>query len=123
MAANLPGAQHLGEVEWSRWVELRVAARGGVTVEPPAHELRRVPEARALEVVVADLDHAFWRQRDEREGLLGGPAAGGPRCGALGPLPRVVGDSDHERLELLEQLAPALHGEGADDAHGREPAE
>ena len=63
--AELEALFDLGYLD--RLLELGVAARGGVAVRAPAHELRRVAEARALHVVVADLDHALRPQRDERE--------------------------------------------------------
>src|SRR4051812_30586286 len=84
--------EDVAEVERLRLLQLRVTAGGGLAVLTPAHELRRVPEAGALEIVVADLDDPLRPQRYEREVLLGVPAAaalGRPRV--LGrPVPRVL---------------------------------
>src|SRR5687767_4481529 len=49
-------------------------ARG--LVGPPADQPGPVPEAVAGDLVVADLDHQFGRQRDPFAGALGAPAAG-----------------------------------------------
>src|SRR5262249_39213204 len=59
--------------------ELRVAALARGLVAAPAAELRGVAEARALHVVVADLDHELRAQRLPREVLALAPAA--PRAG------------------------------------------
>ena len=48
------------------------------------------------------------------------PSGACPSCGR--PAPRVLGDVDHQRLELGEQLAPARHRERADHADGRQAA-
>ena len=88
-----------------------------MAVGAPADELRRVPEACALHVVVADLEHALDPQRDEREVLAGVPAAAGaaaprrPSAAGRQPAPRVLVERAHERLQLGEQLAPP-RGEG-----------
>src|SRR5438876_6218565 len=92
----MPASQDLGQVEADRLLQLGVGARARLAVRAPADELRGVPEPRALHVVVADLDHAFRPQRDEREVLAGIPPAehGRPRrpLGGLllGPVPRVL---------------------------------
>jgi hypothetical protein len=75
-------------------------------------------------MVVADLHHPLGPQRCERQLLPGVPAAAsGPLPAAplgLGlllpgaPVPRVPLEAGPERLELDEQLPPALHREGAD---------
>ena len=67
--------EDLRHIEVHRPLELGVAARLRLAVRPPAHELRRVAEARALHVVVADLEHALGPQRDERQRLARVPAA------------------------------------------------
>src|SRR5262249_26531837 len=56
-------------------LELCVGARARVFVRSPAAELRRVSEARALHVVVADLGDELRAQRLPREVLPLAPAA------------------------------------------------
>src|SRR5215470_12925007 len=62
--------QDLVEVEADRLLQLGVGARARLAVRAPADELGGVPEPRALHVVVADLEHAFRPQRDERQVLV-----------------------------------------------------
>src|SRR5215211_6536767 len=116
-----PG-EDVGDVERRRLVELREAAGGGVAVGAPAHELRRVSKPSALQIVVAHLDDPLGTQRHEREVLLWVPAA--PAVGGLShvgrPTPRMVGEVDHQRLQLGEQLAPARHRERADHPDRRQ---
>src|SRR5271165_6178596 len=115
--------QDLGEVEADRLLQLRVGARARLAVRPPADELRRMPEPRALHVVVADLDHALRAQRDERQVLVRVPPAGhGRPRGALPglvlrPVPRVLVEGGDQRLQLAEQLLALLHTERADHSH------
>src|SRR5579859_1390590 len=59
ITAARSAGQDVGEVEAHRLFKLPEAARGRVPVWPPADELRRVPESRALHMVVPDLDHAL----------------------------------------------------------------
>src|SRR5579859_3642764 len=88
--------QYVGEVVPNRLVKLFVRARPRLAVGSPAIELRGVPEADALHVLVANLDHALRPQWRERQVLANGPAApfGGARgAGAFfffGPRPRMV---------------------------------
>ena len=56
-------------------LELRVGAVARLLVRPPAPELRDVPEAGALHVVVADLGHELRAQRLPGETLARAPAA------------------------------------------------
>src|ERR1039457_7604034 len=89
--------ENRAEVVADRLLELGVGAGAGITVRAPAGELGGVPETPPLHVVVADLDHPFRPQRDEREVLARIPPAGlavpgggrGPRAlgRALGPAP------------------------------------
>src|SRR6266566_5422503 len=74
-APGLMARQDLGEVEADRLLQLGVGARARLAVRTPADELRRVPEPRALHVVVAHLDHPLRAQRDERKVLVGVPPA------------------------------------------------
>src|SRR5215472_16607598 len=67
--------QDVREAVADRFLQLSVRARAGVTVGAPADELCGVPETGAFHVVVADLDHAFRAQRDERQVLADVPAA------------------------------------------------
>src|SRR5439155_15121116 len=60
-------------------LELVVAADLRPLVGAPADELRRVPEARALHVVVGDLAHALGPERLPAQILAAVPAAGGAR--------------------------------------------
>src|SRR5208282_5535835 len=71
MAARRMAArrQDLGQVVAHRLLQLRISARARIAVRAPADELGGVPEARALHVVIADLDHALRAQRDERQVL------------------------------------------------------
>ena len=84
------------------------AARAGrsrtirVTVGPPAHE-RRVPEARALHVVVADLEHALRPERHQRERFAGVPAAPEARRGRSA---RAPSSTDGPRTSTPEAAAP-----------------
>src|SRR4030095_4388381 len=74
--ASLLQPEDLSEVEVHRLLELLVRARARLPVRTPAPEPRGVPEAGALHVVVADLNHALRPQRHEREVLAGVPPAG-----------------------------------------------
>src|ERR1700739_2024463 len=65
-----PAPQDLCEVVVDRLLELGVGARARLPVRAPADELRGVPEARALHVVVTDLEHALRAQRYERQVLV-----------------------------------------------------
>jgi hypothetical protein len=74
-SSPLPESEHLGQVERDRLLQLLVRAGGRLAVGPPPHELGGVPEADALHVVVAHLDHPLGPERDEREVLVGVPPA------------------------------------------------
>src|SRR6266568_387643 len=97
--------QDLGQVEADRLLELGVGAGTGLPVRAPAGELRRVPEPRALHMVVADLDHPLRAQRDERQVLVRVPPAGhgrprGPLAGLLlRPVPRMLVEGGDQRLQ------------------------
>src|SRR5215469_8399070 len=58
-------SQEVRETVADRLLKLLVRARVRRAVRAPANELRRVPEAGSFHVVVADLDDAFWAQRNE----------------------------------------------------------
>src|SRR6185437_7834992 len=73
--AGLAGEEP-GQVVADRLLELLEPARGRVAVRAPADELGRVPEPRALHVLVAHLDHPLGAQRDERQVLARVPPAG-----------------------------------------------
>ena len=83
-------------------LELRVGAVARLLVGAPAPELRGVAEARALHVIVGDLDDELGAQRLPREILALAPAALARRACAAPPpsasprsgpvLPRVVGE-------------------------------
>src|ERR1700690_1811422 len=75
-STTAPTRQDLGQVVADRLLQLGVGARARLAVRPPANELGGVPEPRALHVVVADLEHAFGPQRDERQVLGRVPPAG-----------------------------------------------
>ena len=107
-------------------LELRVGAVARRLVRPPAPELRGVAEARALHVVVGDLDDELGSQRLPREVLALAPAAlrAGPalaaalRVGRAGPLlPRMI---DQRVLAVRRQegdeLAALRVGEARGDA-------
>src|SRR5204862_3848585 len=82
-----PGAEHLLQFERRGDLELIVAAVDRPLVGTPPHEDRRVPEARALHVVVLDFAHPLDAQRLPRQVLAGAPAAltaGHPRRVAAG---------------------------------------
>ena len=116
------GAQDSGEVVAGRLVQLTVAAALGVAVGAPPFEVRGVPEAPALHVVVLHLQHPLGAQRGEAEVLALAPSAlgAGHAVGVGGeelvpPAPRVVGDVADQRLELLPQLgAPRRREAGRD---------
>src|SRR5262245_17810888 len=55
--------------------ELRVGAVGRLLVGAPAPEVRDVAEARALHVIVRDLDDELGTQRLPRQALARAPAA------------------------------------------------
>src|SRR3954452_418867 len=123
-------AENLGKVVVDRLLELFVAARLRVPVRPPTLELGGVPEAAALHVVVADLQHALRSQRHERQVLARAPPAlraghpVGVRDGPVRPLtPRVLGEVlDDQRLQLLDQLGPRGRSEGRRHADVLQPA-
>src|SRR5215472_15899624 len=94
-ALHLP--EDFREVEPDRLDELIEGAGARVPVGSPADELGGVPQARALHVVVADLQHALGTQRGERQVLADVPPAvlgAARRPGALGelrgPVPRMA---------------------------------
>src|SRR5271166_3171445 len=122
LALRRVAPQDLGEVVADRLLELRVGARARLTVRAPADELGGMPEARALHVVVADLDHALRAQRDERQVLVRVPPAGhgrprGPLAGlVLRPVPRMLVECGDQRLQLAEQFLALLHTERAHHA-------
>src|SRR4249920_1555553 len=68
-------AEDLLELVRSRDLELLVGAVGRRLVGPPSHKDRRVPEARALHVVVLHLAHALDSQRFPRKILARTPSA------------------------------------------------
>src|SRR5947199_208870 len=70
------GAEDSLELVGRRDLQLIVAAVLGTLVEAPAHELRGVPEARALHVVVGDLADALGTQRLPAQILAAIPPAG-----------------------------------------------
>src|SRR5437773_1806595 len=70
------GAEDSLELVGGRDLQLIVAAVLGTLVGAPAHELRGVPEARALHVVVGDLADAFGTQRLPAQILAAIPPAG-----------------------------------------------
>src|SRR5439155_3646348 len=122
MGVNVPGlarAEDLREFFGHRGVELRVRAVTRIAVGAPAHELCRMPEAVALEVVEGHLADELGTQRLPLELLARVPAALGARHPAGGrlhgfrpPRPRMA----LERvlpvgLELADKLAPAGHAE------------
>src|SRR5262249_51865393 len=65
------------ELVGRRDLELIVAAVARRLVGAPAHELRRVPEARALHVIVRDLADALGPERLPAQILAAVPAAAG----------------------------------------------
>src|SRR5690348_16034018 len=75
--ASLPARAEAGndiaEAERYWAVELRVGARRGLAVRPPAIELGGVAEPRAFHVVVAHFHDALWPQRHEGQVLAGVP--------------------------------------------------
>src|SRR5260370_27174271 len=102
-ASAMMASQDLGEVEADRLLQLGVGARARLAVRAPADELGGVPEARALHVVVADLEHALRPQRDERQVLVRVPPAGhGRPRGTLAGL--VLRPVPRQRLERGDQL-------------------
>src|ERR1017187_2102140 len=115
-------SEDLGQVEADRLLQLGVGARPRLAVRPPADELGGMPEALVLHVVIADLDHAFRAQRDERQVLVRVPPAGHgrprrPLAGlVLRPVPRMRLEGGDQRLQLAEQLLALLHTERADHA-------
>src|SRR5260370_35481586 len=86
-------SQYVGEVKADRLLKLTETARRRVAVGAPADELRCVPEAGPLHVVVPDLDDALGAQRDERQLLSDVPPAssGLPRVPHAGRVRRLPG--------------------------------
>src|SRR5678816_2698744 len=119
------GAEQCLELGRHHGLELGVGARLRRPVGPPAEEVGRVPEAGALQVIVADLDHALDAQGLPGEVLLVVPPARGARHALLGlaghrrPLLPGVGleRSLAERRELGLELLPLRRRETRADAH------
>ena len=89
--ARDPPLEDVSNVERRRLLELRVAAGGGVAVRAPAHELRRVPEPRALQVVVAHLDDPLRAAAARMAGPSWGSIGFRPRAPLLSRPPSSTG--------------------------------
>src|SRR5262249_58025564 len=120
------GPEELGELARPHRLELGVGAGGRGAVRAPAEEVRGVPEAVALEVVVAHLHHPLDAERLPGEVLLVVPPARRPGhalaglSGLGGPgLPGVIGEGPGpQRLRLPFHLpAPAGAEAGRDAPH------
>src|ERR1700733_15191222 len=116
--------EDLAEVVADRLLQLGEAARLRRAVGPPPRELRRVPEPGPLHVLVSDLEHPLGPPRHERQVLARVPPAGLRRPGIPDafllpgpPVPWVLLEAGHQRLQLGEQLPPPRHRERADYPH------
>ena len=108
----------------SSWA--KVQSRG-LLVGAPAAELRRVPEAGALHVIVGDFDHELAAGAAPTKGPCpgsSGSTAPGRRCRPASPLSAIAQafhgwsfrSVDAIRREELDQLAPLRVGEACADA-------